>query len=238
METSHRGIGTAAKVAAVVVVLLVAGGVIYADPGLVQGSPPASGPVVNLGAGSASPMYSLIQEFPKMTVSVQQNDVANQFSQDITVVYTVIGKGTINGTQYTKVEFVTVGQQHDVTVWYSPTGQVGEVDVPGVRNYAGNGTGNLPYVTTYTAYFGAFVEVTNNATLLSHLVWSTGGAATVGGLKAQVATYVLGAPTPELKGVIVKYATFSGINLKLAYYIYELTPDGSTETIQITSLTR
>lgn len=238
MESFRRGIGTGAKVAVVVAVLVIASGVVYAYPGLLRGSGPPPGQVVNVGAGSSDPTYALVQAFSKATVSVSENDVANQFSQNLTVAYSVVGTGTINGTQYTKVEFVTVGQQHNVIAWYSHTGQLGEVDVPGLRNYVGNGTGNLPYITTYDSYFGAFAQVTNNATLLSHLVESTSVSTSVGGMQAQVTTYVLGAPTLQLKDIVVKYATFSGTNLRLAVYIYELTTDGSSETLQITSLAR
>lgn len=239
MANSRKGIGTGGKVAVVVVaVLVIAAGLVYADPGLFRGSSSPPGQVVNVGATGSNPTYALVQAFSKATVSVSENDVTNQFSQNLTVAYTVIGTGTINGTQYTKVEFVTVGQQHNVIAWYSHTGQLGEVDVPGIRNYIGNGTVNLPYIATYDSYFGAFAQVTNNATLLSHLVESTSVSTSVGGMKAQVTTYVLGSPTPQLKDIVVKYATFSATNLRLAVYIHEMTPDGSSETLQITSLTR
>lgn len=237
MNPSRRGLGTGAKVGAVLAVIVIVVGALYLLPMLSSSSP--KGPVTNVGANGPSGVYPLIQDFSKMTITVDTNDVPDQYAQNQTLAYTVLGKGAIGSTQYTKVEFVTVGQEADVVCWYNSSGGLGEVQLlgEGGRNYTGNALATLPFISTYTVDFSVFDKITNNATLFSELVPSTATTTTIGPTKAYVATYLLSAPTAVYSNIIVKYATFSGTNLRLAVYVYEKAPDKSSQTLEITSLT-
>ena len=55
---------------------------------------------------------------------------------------------TTNSNEYTRVEYATVGVGNNVVAWYNLTGGMNEVDVVGGRNYTGNGTRNLPFIST------------------------------------------------------------------------------------------
>jgi hypothetical protein len=237
MNPSRRGVGTGGKVAAVVVLIILGLGAIYLIPKF--------SPSQSQGAGSnAVPqqitgMSSLIYDFTKMQVEVDVNDPADSFVQNQSYTYAVLGKSTVSSVEYTRAEFKTVGVgSSDVVIWYNSTGGIGEVDVVGVRNYTGNGTKNLPFITTYSGVFGGLVTTTNNATLLSHLSKTSEVLTSIGPTQMNVTTYVLNGKSYPYLHLTLELATIPGTDVQLVTYLDEKTYDGTTTVFQVTSMTR
>jgi hypothetical protein len=113
---------------------------------------------------------------------------------------------------------------------------VNRVDVVGVRNYTGSGAYFL--AQAYTSAYGLIPEISDNATLLSLLSKTSETTTSIGPTTMNVTTYSLAAPTGVYTSLTVKYATIPGTNVQLAVYVSEETTDGSTSTIQVTSLTK
>jgi hypothetical protein len=234
MNPSKSGLSSAGKAGAVVVLIIV---IVLGTAYLVQS--------LSNQSGSSSPgdkqitgMVSLFADFPQMQVSLDAYDAPNGMLTNQTLSYTVLGTGTLNSVENTRVEFATAGESHHVVAWYNSTGGINEVDVLGQQNYTGSGAHELPFMVTYTSEFGTLVSVTNNATLLSTLTKSSETTMSIGPTQMNVTTYVLPARTSQYSSMTVKIGTIPGTDVQLAVYVSEKAHDGSTSTIQVTSLTR
>ncbi|MDA4116426.1 MAG: hypothetical protein OK442_07725 [Thaumarchaeota archaeon] len=237
MNPSKRGIGTAVKAGAVVLLIIIGLGTIYLLPKFMASSQ-SQGPSPNPGAQPVTGMPSLFYDFTRMSLAVDVNDQADGIVQNSTYSYTVLGKGALNSTVYTRVEFTTVGEGNNIVIWYGLTGGIGEVDVVGVRNYTGNGTVNLPFISTYTQSFGALVSISNNSTLLSLLTKTSEVLTSIGPTDMDVTTYLLPGRSYPYAALTLKLATIPGTTAEFATYLDEKTTDGSSTTLQVTSLTR
>jgi hypothetical protein len=242
MNPSKNGLSTAGKVGIVVMVAIVVVGTAYLLPGLSKGGASQStssqaGAVSTVEGSQINGTYSIVKFFSKMLLAVDVYDATDGMVSNATYSYSVLGKGTINSTQYTRVEFLTVGVGDDVVMWFNSSGGLGRVDVLGQRNYTGNGLPNMPFVTTYTNLFGFIPTITTNATLLSLLSKSSETTTSIGPTNADVTTYELAAPTPSYSSMTLKLATIPSKNVELAVYFYLKTHDKSTTLIEVTSLT-
>ena len=236
MNPSKRGLGSAGKAGAVVVMIVIVLGTIYLLPRYTGSQ--SQGATSNAVPEKITGLPSLFYDFTKMQISVDVNDPLNSFVQTQSFSYTVLGKGTLNSTVYTRVEFTTVGVGNDVIIWYNSTGGISEVEVVGVRTYTGNGTSNLPFITTYSGAFGALVSIGNNATLLSLLGKTSEDQTSIGSTKMDVSTYVLAGRSYPYSSLTLKLATIPGTDVQLITYIDEKSFQGATSLIQVTSLTR
>lgn len=237
MNPSKRGLSTGAKAGAVVVLIIVVLGAIYLVPKFTTPSQ-AQSTGSNSAAEPITGMLSLFHDFSKMQASVNVNDPNNGYTQVQNYTYAVLGKGTLNSTVYTRVEYTTVGLGDNVVVWYNSTGGIGELDVVGVRNYTGNGAGNLPFITNYDSTFGALVAITNNATLLARLGKTSTVLTSIGPTQMDVTTYVMGGRFAPYSSLTIQIGTIPGTNVQLATELNEKTTDGVTSVVQVTSLTR
>jgi len=237
MNPSKRGLGTAGKAGAVIILVIIALGAIYLVPKFTASSQPqASGP--NAVPKQITGMPSLFYDFSQIQVSVDVNDVADGYIQNQSYSSTVLGKSTVNSVVYTRVEFSTVGVENNVVVWYNATGGINEVDVVGVRNYTGNGTRNLPFITTYSDAFGGLFSVPNNNTLLSLLSKTSEALTNIGPTQMDVTSYVLHGRSYPYSSLTLQIATIPGTDVQLLTYLDEKTTDGTTTVFQVTSLTR
>lgn len=241
MNPSKRGVGTAGKAGVVVLVIVVVAAAYLVVPSFSKGG--GSQPTTSAGgpnpiADQTQGLYPLLTTFSGMQLIVDINDVSASYIQNSTYSYSVLGKGTLNSTQYTKVDFATLGETHDTIAWFNSTGGLGELDVLGVTNYTGRGLYNLPYIQTYVNAFYALISVTNNATLFSHLTETTQTTKSIGPTKADVTTYVMQTRTRSISKATAEVATIPGTNIEMAVYLYEKLSDGSTYVFQVSSLTR
>jgi hypothetical protein len=237
MNPSRRGLGTAGKAGAVIVMLVIVLGTLYLLPrysSSSQSQPATSNAVPEKITG----MPSLFYDFTGMQVSAYINDPADDFVQNQSYTYTVLGTAKLNSTLYTRVEYTTVGVGNDVIVWYNSTGGINEVEVVGVRTYTGNGTRNLPFITTYTGLFGSLVSVTDNDTLLSLLSKTSDGTAKIGATQMDVSTYMLYGRLYPYSSLTLKVATIPGTSVQLVTYLDEATAAGTSSLLRVTSLTR
>jgi len=237
MNPSRRGVGTAVKVGAAIVLIILGLGSIYLIPKFSAASQ-SQAPTSNPGAKQITGLPSLFYDFSRMQVAVDVNDQVDGYVQDASYSYTVLGKSTLDSVEYTRVEFTTVGVGNDVVVWYNATGGINEVDVVGARNYTGNGTRNLPFIATYTGAFGGLVSIANNGTLLSLLSRTSEVLTEIGPTQMDVATYVLHGRSYPYSSLTLQLATIPGTDVQLLTYLDEKTTDGSTTVVQVTSLTR
>ncbi len=237
MNPSKRGLGAAGKAGAVVVLIIIVLGAIYLIPKF-SASSQSQASSSNPGARQLTGLNALFYGFTKMQVSIYASDQVNGVLQNQSYAYSVLGKGTLNSTEYTRVEYTTVGLGENVVVWYNSTGGIGEVDVVGVRNYTGNGAGNLPFITIYSNAFGTLASIGNNATLLSLLSKTSEGQVSMGPTQLDVSTYQLTRRSYPFSSLTLGLATVPGTNAQLATYLDEKTTDGSTSILQVTSLTR
>jgi hypothetical protein len=239
MDTSRRGLSQAGEIGVIVLVAVVLVAAYVFVPPLVKSSAPQTttsigGP--NPIADQSQGIYPLVTTFKDLTLVVDINDVAAQYTQNSTYSFTVLGKGTLNSTQYTKVDFSTLGQTHDTVAWYNSTGGLGQLDVIGLRNYSGNGLPQLPYIQTYANAFYGLISITDNATLNALLTKTSQAATTIGHTKAEVTTYTLEEKTPSISKVTEKVASIPGTNIVMMVYLYEELAGGSTYVFQVTSL--
>jgi hypothetical protein len=238
MNPSKSGLSSAGKTGIVVVLIVIVLGAAYLVPSLSKGGGSQASSSSNAGEKQVTGILSLFGDFPQMQVSVDTYDAPDGFVANQSLSYTVLGKGTINSTEYTRVEFATVGQPNMVVGWFNSTGGIGEADLLGQRNYTGNGVYALPFIQTYTSAFEGLVSITDNNTLLSRLSLSSQGLTSIGPTQMDIATYVLAARSPPYSSMTVRIATIPGTNVQLVVYVSQKVTDGSTSLVQVTSLTR
>jgi hypothetical protein len=239
MKFSRRGLSQVGEIGVVALVIIVLVAAYFFVPSLTKGSGPTTttsiggpNPIANQGQG----IYPLVTTFQDLTLVEDINDAGSGYIQNSTYAYTVLGKGTLNSTQYTRVEFSTYGQTHFTVGWYNSTGGLGRLDVIGLRNYTGSGLPDLPYIQTYVNAFYVLISVTNNATLNAELTKTSQTATTIGSTKIDLATYTLEERTPLMSKATEEVASIPGTNIVMMVYLNEKLTDGSTYLFQVTSL--
>jgi hypothetical protein len=241
VNPSRIGVSSAGKraIAAVLIVLILGG--VYLATSFSKGGVTVS-TTSFLAASSATPianqtgMYSLLKPFPQMTVSVDFYDEPDGLTENSTFSYAVIGTASLNSSEYTKVQFTTVGVGDDMIAWFNSSGDVNRVDVLGQKNYTGAGAYVL--ASAYTSAFGVIPVISNNATLLSLLNVTSLSTTSIGPTKADVTSYSLPAETATYASINARYAVIPGADLKLAVYLDENLRNRSTTLIQVTSITQ
>ncbi len=241
MKFSRRGLSQLGEIGVVALVIIVVVAAYFFVPPLIKGS--ASTTTTSIGgpnpiADQSQQIFPLVTNFKDMTLVEDINDVAAGYVQNTTYAFTVLGKGTLNSTQYTRVEFSTYGETHFTVAWYNSTGGLGRLDIIGLRNYTGSGLVNLPYIQTYINAFYVLISVTNNATLNAHLTRTSQSATSIGDTKVNLSTYTLAERTPVLSKVTEEVASIPGTNIVMMVYLNEKLSDGSTYLFQVTSLKR
>jgi hypothetical protein len=244
MNTSKKGLAAAGKAGIVVVlVALVLGGVYFVPPMLTSGTGSTSSQStqtsLSSGAGDqGAGLLALFGYFSQMQMqnSAYDNNEAFPLAEQHTYSYLVLGKGTINSTQYTKVEFSQAGANSDLVAWFNPRGGVDRVDVLGVRNYTGP-TAHI-YSQLYISAFSLISGLSNNSTLLSVLTKTSQNTTSFGPTKLDVTTYSLTTPVAAFTSITVKFATIPGTNTRIAVYFDERTTDSFENTYQVISLTK
>jgi hypothetical protein len=254
MNPSKTGLSSTGKTGVVVVIIVVVLAAVYLVPSLSKGSGNQS--VSSQSSGKQiTDMYSLIGDFSKMQVTLDAYDAPDGIVSNQSSAYTVLGAASqtttttstlANGqtststssTEYTRVEFTTIGIGTGVVVWYNSSGGIGDEEVLGERNYTGNGVNNLPFMDPYTSSFGGLVSITDNATLLSSLTKTSEATMSIGPTQMDVTTYVLPGRTSVYSSLTVKIGTIPGTNVTLAVSVNAKTRDGSTSLLQVTSLSR
>jgi len=254
MNPSKKGLSSAGKTGVVVLLIVIVLAAAYLVPSLSKGGGSQSGSS-NSPAVRITGMFPLVVDFPKMQVTFDAYDAPNGVLTNESYAYAVLGTATqdttttttqadgklvttTNSTEYTRVEFTTIGVGHGVIVWYNSSGGIGDEEVLGERNYTGNGVYNLPFMVPYTSSFGGLVSITNNSTLLSLLTKTSEATTSIGPTQMDVTTYVLEARSPPYSSLTVKIATIPGTNVQFVVYVNEKVSDGSTSLLQVTSLTR
>ncbi|MDA4120310.1 MAG: hypothetical protein OK436_06955, partial [Thaumarchaeota archaeon] len=148
MDTSKKGISTATKTAAVVAVIFILLAAVYFVPSISTGAASQSSStqtgVTSSGGGSqTSGLLQLFGYFSQMDMQLNvfnnNNANGNGMTSQQSASYLVLGKGSWNSTQYTKVEFSTPGIGNNVIAWFNSKGGIDRVDVLGQRNYTGSG---------------------------------------------------------------------------------------------------
>src|SRR5712664_32557 len=173
MNPAKKGLATTGKVGIVaVLVLLVLGGAYLALPSLLTGGATNSTSSQSTGSSSSSgaanlgaALLSLFGAYSQMqmTAASYDNAEAVPLIEQHSYSYLVLGKGTLNSTQYTKVQFSQQGSSNNVVAWFNPKGGVDRVDVLGVRNYTGGPA--YIYASLYVSAFSLIMGLSNNATV-------------------------------------------------------------------------
>jgi hypothetical protein len=241
MDPSRKGISSGTKTAAVIAVIFVVLASVYFIPSLSTGAASTSGSSQTRGTGAGSQGLGLLQLFGyfsqmDMQVTVINSPQANGAMSRQSVSYLVLGKGTWNATQYTRVEFSTPGIGNEIVAWFNAKEGIDRVDVLGQRNYTGSGAYFVAsnYVTAVTL----IPAITNNATLLSMLSKTSQNSTSIGPTQVDLATYSLAVPSDPYKLLTVRYATVTGTSERIAVYLHEKTSDGTDTTIQVLSITK
>jgi hypothetical protein len=215
---------------------------VYLYPSLTTGTSrsttPAGGASSTSGAGTQNfgllPFFGSFSQMDLRIIAV--NSQGNGITQVESVSYLVLGKAQLNSTQYTRVEFSTVGVGNNIVAWFNPQGGVDRVDVLGQRNYTGSGAYFL--ASNYLNDFTLIPGITNNATLLSMLSKTAENMTSIGPTQVDLTTYSLAVPTAPYNSITVRYATLPGTSVRLAVYLHEKMNDGTDTTIQVLSLTK
>lgn len=238
MNPSKKGLSTAGKAGAVVIVIVIVLGAAYLIPSLSRGGTQSTPSGSSSGTAPITGLPSLFAAFRQMKLSFDTYDAMNDFVQNQSLSYTVLGTGTLNSTQYTRVEFATAGIANYVIAWFNSTGGIARVDVHGERNYTGNGVQNLPFIQTYINDFGYVVSLANNSTLISLLSRTSQATTSIGPTQMDVTTYLLESRFAPYSSMTLRIGTIPGTNAQLAVYVNAKETDKSTILLQVTSLTR
>ena len=239
MNPSKNGLSCAGKAGAVVVLIVIVLGAAYLIPSLSKGGGTGSASSSsNLGEKQITGLLSLFGDFPRMQVAVDSYDAPDQVVQNLSLSYSVLGTGTLNSVQYTRVEFTTAGVGHDVVGWFNSTGGIDRLDVLGQTNYTGNGVANRPFLQIYTSTLGGLVATTDNSTLLSLLTKTSETTRSIGLIQMDVTSYQLVGRVSLYSSLTVEIGTIPGTDVQLAVYVNEKTTTGSTAFFDVTSLTR
>ena len=248
MNPTKRGLGTSAKAGILVILVVLVLGAIYVAPSMSSGGKTNSTSTSTQSGGQSSAIFtgdqtlsltSLFGYFSQMQVHEASYDHSegNALIESHTVEYQVLGKATLNSTQYTKVQFSQQGQSgNGVIAWFNPQGGIDRADVLGVRNYTGP-TASV-YAQIYVSTFAIVTGVSNNGTLFALLGKTTHSTTSIGPTSFDVATYALAGPTPPYTSLTVNYATLPGTNMRFAVYFDANTNDLMEVTLQVMSVTK
>ncbi len=245
MDTSKKGISTATKTAAVVAVIFIVLAAVYFVPSMSTGSVSQSSSTqtgaASSGTGIQNPgLLQLFGYFSQMDMQLNvfnnNNANGNGMASQQSASYLVLGKGSWNSTQYTKVEFSTPGIGNNVIAWFNSNGGIDRVDVLGQRNYTGSGAYFV--ASNYVTAFTLIPTITNNATLLSILSKTGDNTTSIGPTQVGLTTYSLAVPTAPYTSLTVRFATIPGTSERIAVYLHEKTNDGTDTTIQVSSVTK
>jgi hypothetical protein len=244
--TSKSALTQAGKVGIVVaVILLVVGAAYLASPLLTKGgtsstsSSTAAGSSTTTAPGSqtAGPL-SLFGSFSQVRIwtATYDHGEGNMPSEQHNMTCVVLGKATLNSTQYVKVEFSQLESSGVVIAWFNPQGGVDRVDVLGVGNHTGSQASF--YAEPYLSALTSIMTLTSNSTALPPLKQTSQGTLGIGPTQMSVTTYGLASPLDPFTNVTAKFATIPGTNLKIAVYVDVNTSDKMETTLQVTSLTK
>jgi hypothetical protein len=241
MNPARSGLTTAAKGGIVAILAILVVGVAYlALPSLSTGSATHSTSSSVSSAGSQPlGILSLIGYFSQMQIHVvtyDNSEGVGVIDETHAVAYVVLGKATLNSTQYTKVEFTQTGIGNNVIVWFNPQERIDRVDVLGVKNYTGAGA--AVYAAIPMAAMAFVTTFSNNATLFSLLSKTTDSTMTIGATQMVVTTYTMATPVSGLTKFTIKFGTIPGTNIKIAVYLDEETSDLMESVVEVTSLTK
>ncbi len=244
MNPSKSGLSTAGKTGIVVIVILVVLGAAYFAPSLMtnkgtQSTSTQSGGSSSPGSGNQTfGLLTLFGHFSQMQIVVKSSvsEGGEPVVTQQSYAYQVLGRGTLNSTQYTKVEFSQPGPTDKVVAWFNPNGGIDRLDILGQSNYTGPGAALLSQV--YTTAFGGIPLFTNNATLLSLLTKTSENTTSIGPTQLDVVTYHLAVPTHPYKSIVAEYATIPGTNQRFVVYVDERMTDGTETVLQVTSITQ
>jgi hypothetical protein len=249
MNTARDGLATAGKAGIVVVLIAIVLASAYVAPSMLgTGTHPVSTSSPQAFSSSSSPgpgagdqavgLASLFGYFSQMEIQTSSSDFSDPFApvqQQLSVSYLVLGKGSLNSTQYTKVEFSTVDAGHNVIAWFSPSGGVDRVDVLGDRNYTGPTA--FGYSQLYVSAFSFVLGLSRNATLLSILAKTSQNSTSFGPTKLDVTTYSMTTPVAPFASVTLEFATIPGTNTRIAVFFDEKTTSSIENSYQIISIT-
>ena len=246
MKPARSGLGTPAKAGIVVIIVVLVLAAAYLAPSMSSGGGTSSSST-SQSAGQSSSLFTgsqdiglsdLFGHFSQMQINEATYDHSegNALIDQHTLGYQVLGKASLNNTQYTKVQFTQVGESNTEVAWFNPQGGIDRVDVLGAANYTG--TSASVYVQIYVAAFSLITGTSNNSTLFTILSKASEATTSIGPTALDVATYTLAAPTPPYTSVTVKYTTIPGTNLRLAVYFDENTSDLMEATTQVLSITK
>jgi len=245
MSPARDGISSGGRIGIIVILILLVLGAAYLAPSMLgaRTSSTSSASVVSSSSPGADSqtvgLSSLFGYFSKMQVLNFMSDAQDQndpILQQTSVSYLVLGMGSLNSTQYTKVQFSEEGSSNTVVAWFNPQGGIDRVDVLGDRNYTGSTAGT--HAKTYVSVFSSIPAALNNATLFSLLKKTSESMTSIGPTEMDVTTYELAAPHPPFIGVTAKYATIPGTNQRLVVYLDVKTDNSVENTFQVTSLTK
>jgi hypothetical protein len=246
MKPNREGLSAAALTGVVVVLIVVVLGAAYVGPSMLAGSS-VTHSTTSQSAGSTSnnPDAALLPLFGHFSQMQLQESVLNNpmggdqtALQQVTFSYLVLGKGTINSTQYTKVLFSQAGLPHNVLAWFNPQGGIDRVDVSGQTNYTGSGAKNLPTLQVYLTGFRVLAALATNTTLISMLSKTSENITTIGPSQLTVTTYSLAVPTRPYTSITAKFAAIPGTNERLLVYFDAKMTGGSETTVEVLSLTK
>jgi hypothetical protein len=241
MNPARSGLTTAAKGGIVAILaILVVGAAYLALPSLSTGSVTHSTSSSVSSAGSQPlGVLSLIGYFSHMQIQLTTYDNSEGVGvvdQQQNIAYVVLGKATLNSTQYTKVEFTQTGIGNNVIVWFNPQERIDRVDVLGVKNYTGAGA--AVYASIPMGAMSFVTSFSNNATLFSLLSKTTESTMTIGSTQMVVTTYVIAQPAFPLTKFTIKFGTIPGTDTKIAVYLDTETSDLMESVVEVTSLTK
>jgi hypothetical protein len=255
MDSHREGLSSAGKAGVVVVLIIVVLGAAYVGPSMLAGSGTRStsqsagpgsgsapGPTPPDPAAALLPLFGYYSQMQVLqsALGAPQGGISPGVTQ-LTFSYLVLGKGTWNSTQYTRVQFSQSGQAHNVIAWFSPSGRIDRVDVLPGTNYTRTGAGNpgnLPVMQVYVNAFSVITSLATNSTLISMLSKTTENMTSIGQSQLDVTTYQLAVPTQPYKSLTAKYGLVPGTNITLLVYFDAKMTDGSETTIQVLSLTK
>jgi hypothetical protein len=245
MNPAKKGLATSGKVGIVVVLVLLVLGGAYLAPSLLTGggtsstSSQSAGSTTSAGTGNPGPgLLSLFNAYSQMQMqsASYDNGEAVPLIESHTYSYLVLGKATLNSTQYVKVQFSQQGSSTNVISWFNPQGGIDRVDVLGVKNYTG--AISHIYAALYVGAFSLISGLSNNSTILAILKQTSQNTTSFGPTQLVVTTYSLAAPTAPYTSLTIRFATIPGTNTRFAVYYDEKTNDMMENTYQILSLTK
>jgi len=242
MNYLERGLSTGGKAGVVIILVVLVLGVGYlASPMLTGGGSRSTSSSTTAGSSaidqSGGPLR-LFGSFSQMQIveTIYDNGEGHALDEQHTVSYQVLGKASLNSTQYTKVKFTQSESPSGIIAWFNPQGGIDRVDVLGVRNYTGAGASI--YAQLYVGVISGTAALSSNTTLFSKLTKTTETTTSIGSTQLNVATYTLAKPIPPYDALTLKLATIPGTSTTFSVYFDVVTSDQLETVFQVLSLTK